>query len=263
MSLLRSGYVGTSSLHELKGNLCDLCGKDADSEVSEVVALDCTFQLCPAEAAFYHQACLEKYLKSIKCERWGSRAASRGRARPPRSARCSASPLIAVHAPVQEPEDWLPVPARQRQRDRLLAALPRQGARACSLHRASTYAVAWKAMASHPGPACRPRRRSSRTRSRSGARQTRSGGRCALGLPHSCCWHAPPAGRPERTAPCTQAELEQLQRVAQDGNERKKNRDKDEPAKAAAVLKDKKGDTKQAAADAKAKQKRPSAIKAL
>ena len=55
-------------LHDLK-SLCDLCGQEADSEVSEVVALDCSYAQCPPDAELYHQACLEKYLKSIRCER--------------------------------------------------------------------------------------------------------------------------------------------------------------------------------------------------
>eukprot|EP00887_Chlorella_sp_A99_P007317 scaffold2.g7317.t1 len=68
MALKMSGYTGQSSLHDITGS-CDLCGLEADSEVSEVVALDCSFQACPPEAAMYHQACLEKYLKSIRLER--------------------------------------------------------------------------------------------------------------------------------------------------------------------------------------------------
>jgi hypothetical protein len=56
------------NLHNLEGR-CDLCGEEAASEVSEVVALDCSFATCPQECALYHQACLEKYLKSMKCER--------------------------------------------------------------------------------------------------------------------------------------------------------------------------------------------------
>lgn len=68
MALKHSGITGTATLHELTG-LCDLCGTEADSEVSDVVALDCSFRACPPESAMYHQACLEKYLKSIRLER--------------------------------------------------------------------------------------------------------------------------------------------------------------------------------------------------
>ncbi|KAG7671376.1 hypothetical protein KSW81_003514 [Nannochloris sp. 'desiccata'] len=53
--------------HEYRG-LCDLCGQEAESEVAEVVGLTCSFKDC-AEENLYHQACVEKYLKSIKCEK--------------------------------------------------------------------------------------------------------------------------------------------------------------------------------------------------
>lgn len=64
-----AGFGGTNTLHELKGCSCDLCGAEADSQTAEVVALDCSFNKCPPASGMYHQACLEKYLKSIKCER--------------------------------------------------------------------------------------------------------------------------------------------------------------------------------------------------
>jgi len=57
-----------TTLHDYTG-YCDLCGLEADSEVTEVVGLDCSFANCPENASLYHQACLEKYLKSMKCER--------------------------------------------------------------------------------------------------------------------------------------------------------------------------------------------------
>jgi hypothetical protein len=56
------------SLRDYKDR-CDLCGLEADSEVAEVVGLDCSFAQCPSDSLLYHQACLEKYLKSIRCER--------------------------------------------------------------------------------------------------------------------------------------------------------------------------------------------------
>jgi hypothetical protein len=37
--------------------------------------LDCTFEACSQAACCYHQECLERYLKSIRCERC---VASRG-----------------------------------------------------------------------------------------------------------------------------------------------------------------------------------------
>ncbi|RMZ55681.1 hypothetical protein APUTEX25_000264 [Auxenochlorella protothecoides] len=69
MALRASGLVGNKTLHEVSGCVCDLCGKVADSEVSEVTALDCSYQNCDAMSAIYHQACLEKFLKAQKCER--------------------------------------------------------------------------------------------------------------------------------------------------------------------------------------------------
>ena len=60
--------MGTSKLHEIKGR-CDLCGLEASSEVAEVVFLACSFAQCPPDSCFFHQHCVEKYLKSIKCER--------------------------------------------------------------------------------------------------------------------------------------------------------------------------------------------------
>jgi hypothetical protein len=80
-SLCSAGFGGTNTLHEaFSGCTCDLCGKEADSETAEVVAMDCSFKSCPAESCLYHQACLEKYLKSIKCESKCPANASRGRA---------------------------------------------------------------------------------------------------------------------------------------------------------------------------------------
>ena len=71
MALLRSGLTGTATLHDVTSGAlkCDLCGQEADSEVAELALLDCSGRDCPPEAACYHQACLEKYLKSIKLER--------------------------------------------------------------------------------------------------------------------------------------------------------------------------------------------------
>jgi hypothetical protein len=62
------GGAQVASLHDLKST-CDLCGEEADSEVTEVVALDCSYAQCPAECELFHQSCVEKYLKTLKLER--------------------------------------------------------------------------------------------------------------------------------------------------------------------------------------------------
>lgn len=63
--------AAVTRLHDLT-RVCDLCGQEANSEVAEVVSLDCSYAQCASqtETELYHQACLEKYLKSIRCERW-------------------------------------------------------------------------------------------------------------------------------------------------------------------------------------------------
>ncbi len=40
-----------------------------DSEVADAVALDCSYAQCDPESSCYHTHCLEKFLKSMKCER--------------------------------------------------------------------------------------------------------------------------------------------------------------------------------------------------
>jgi hypothetical protein len=72
MALKASGFGGTSKLHDLTaggGVLCDLCGDEVDSEVADAVALDCSYAQCDPESSCYHTHCLEKFLKSMKCER--------------------------------------------------------------------------------------------------------------------------------------------------------------------------------------------------
>ena len=64
-----AAVVGANGLHSVQGYCCDLCGRICDPEVEEINALDCSYSNCPAEAAVYHQDCLEKYLKSIKLEK--------------------------------------------------------------------------------------------------------------------------------------------------------------------------------------------------
>ncbi|KAI3430542.1 hypothetical protein D9Q98_005135 [Chlorella vulgaris] len=72
MALRQSGFAGTAKLHDLTaggGVSCDICGNEVDSEVADAVALDCSFAQCDPESSCYHTHCLEKFLKSIKCER--------------------------------------------------------------------------------------------------------------------------------------------------------------------------------------------------
>lgn len=61
--------VGSEGLHSVKGYRCDLCSRECDPEAEEINALDCSYSNCPADAAVYHQDCLEKYLKSVKLEK--------------------------------------------------------------------------------------------------------------------------------------------------------------------------------------------------
>ena len=62
--------VGQNGLHNVRGFLCDLCGHACDPEAQELNALDCTFGNCPKTSAVYHQDCLEKYLKSVRLEKY-------------------------------------------------------------------------------------------------------------------------------------------------------------------------------------------------
>lgn len=64
-----AGVAGIEGLHSVEG-LCDLCGEQCDTETQELNALTCTFvPNCPPDASLYHQECLERYLKNIRCER--------------------------------------------------------------------------------------------------------------------------------------------------------------------------------------------------
>lgn len=49
--------------------VCDFCGDLCDPTTADLNALDCTFAGCPSDASVYHQDCLEKYLRSIRCEK--------------------------------------------------------------------------------------------------------------------------------------------------------------------------------------------------
>lgn len=53
-------------MHMVTG-MCDICGHTCDSATDELNALTCTFAQC--DSLVYHQDCLEKFLKSIKCEK--------------------------------------------------------------------------------------------------------------------------------------------------------------------------------------------------
>ena len=71
MALRNSGLAGLAKLHDLTsgGVACDLCGSEVDSEVADAVALDCSYTQCSPEASCYHTHCLEKFLKSVGCQR--------------------------------------------------------------------------------------------------------------------------------------------------------------------------------------------------
>lgn len=58
--------IGIDGMHNVTG-LCELCGEECNSALEELNALTCTFAQCNARV--YHQDCLEKFLKSIKCEK--------------------------------------------------------------------------------------------------------------------------------------------------------------------------------------------------
>ncbi|KAK3267111.1 hypothetical protein CYMTET_24315 [Cymbomonas tetramitiformis] len=61
--------VDMKDLHDTEGKKCDWCGGECDGSVQELNALHCTFEDCPAEAAVYHQECLERYLKGLRLEK--------------------------------------------------------------------------------------------------------------------------------------------------------------------------------------------------
>ena len=55
-----------------EGQLCDYCGEALES-TQELNLLCCTY--CGDDDNCYHQDCLERYLKSIRCERRGAASA--------------------------------------------------------------------------------------------------------------------------------------------------------------------------------------------
>ena len=93
--------IGIDGVHKVIGYFCDLCGKECEGDKEELNALGksrscvalapshrcnnqlkfaatqqrllcpigCTYPGCEAEASVYHQDCIEKYLKSIRCEK--------------------------------------------------------------------------------------------------------------------------------------------------------------------------------------------------
>lgn len=64
--------VPLQGLHDVRGFTCDLCAELCDPEAHELNALDCTFPNCPKSCSVYHQDCLEKYLKSIRLEKYAT-----------------------------------------------------------------------------------------------------------------------------------------------------------------------------------------------
>ena len=64
--------------NEHLGKTCDLCGETCEAN-QELNLLGCSFQAC---TNVYHQDCLERYLKSIRCERCVPRARRNARSRP-------------------------------------------------------------------------------------------------------------------------------------------------------------------------------------
>eukprot|EP00210_Caulerpa_lentillifera_P003131 g2991.t1 len=62
-----AGAIGLSGIHNVTG-VCDLCGVKCDPNNEDLNALDCTYKECPSMV--YHQSCLEKYLKSIRLEKY-------------------------------------------------------------------------------------------------------------------------------------------------------------------------------------------------
>ncbi|KAL0028242.1 hypothetical protein WJX79_003932 [Trebouxia sp. C0005] len=61
--------IGIDGVHKVIGYFCDLCGEECEGDKEELNALGCTYPGCEAEASVYHQDCIEKYLKSIRCEK--------------------------------------------------------------------------------------------------------------------------------------------------------------------------------------------------
>lgn len=60
MALKASGFGGTGKLHDITaggGATCDLCGEEVDSEVADVVALDCSYAQCDPESSCFHTHC--------------------------------------------------------------------------------------------------------------------------------------------------------------------------------------------------------------
>lgn len=109
-----------------------------DSEVADAVALDCSYAQCDPESSCYHTHCLEKFLKSMKCERCVGHSTAAAERRLERAV------VAALHLGVgacrtvlsgwlsccflQEPQDWLPLPARLRQGHQVQGGVPWQGA---------------------------------------------------------------------------------------------------------------------------------------
>jgi|APGre2960657444_1045066.scaffolds.fasta_scaffold00700_6 hypothetical protein len=129
------------SLHEEHlGKPCDLCGESCEANQELCVPLramhcpapltprlrsnllGCSYPACQLLACCYHQDCLERYLKSIRCERCVCATACAPVASlPPHGAA-----RLLTQSP-QQSQDGLQVSARLRQEDAVRPAMPRKG----------------------------------------------------------------------------------------------------------------------------------------
>lgn len=106
--------------HELEGT-CHICGCCADSEVQELVGLDCSFRMCQCNdmQLLWHQTCIEKYLRGHKLERYSRLLRVPGFHANALSKRTSITPLTLsrqhTHLCLQEQAQWFPLPKRSWQ----------------------------------------------------------------------------------------------------------------------------------------------------
>lgn len=59
--------IGLEGIHNVRG-ICELCGFCCNPDTEELNALDCTYKSCPSQV--YHQDCLNRYLKSLRIEKY-------------------------------------------------------------------------------------------------------------------------------------------------------------------------------------------------
>jgi hypothetical protein len=101
--------------HELEG-ICQLCGCNADSEVQELVGLDCSFRMCQCNdmQLLWHQACIEKYLRGHKLERYSRLIRVPGFSSNALSKPTSITPLtLSHHAPLPTGTSAVVSPAQE------------------------------------------------------------------------------------------------------------------------------------------------------